>query len=644
MRSAGASVPLWSLPNPARTFAPSPTTSWTFDTGDEPAKISKIVSGMLYARTDSTVHALSAFGDEQWRYDAEPEQLTKPRELGVFPTYDTAYIQDGGTVSALSRTDGSERWRYEGGQFPTVELVTARDAIVQDDGIVALARTDGSERWRFNTSGGVWRSPYYDGNRLYVGTIHGRLYALSAETGTVDWKTEFPAPSNIYPIEGAADALFVWNSNDGVLHVFSTRDGAKRWEYETDDDDSFSFPGTIYGDTVYLVDGRFVRTLSATEGKERWRVDIGTNPNWRPHVVGDTVFISKSGSVTALSTRDGNRRWQFSVDSEKTPFVAGVGDDRVIVHSRKGATYSLSPTDGEVHWRFEHPTGLTWLPRMADGTVFLSTADGTVYALSDPDSTPVYDAVRTVTSPVGLLTGGLLGGAIFAGAYRRYRKHDRNCGGEPETGDVPTWNGYELHDRIDDETHLARTSDGETVLLRRFNDPPESFETDAQAWNELDFDGVQRVHDWGTDPEPWLALEHVDGRPLAESEDPRDRSEAVEIVSSVAETLHRARRRGVVHENPRPEYILLGDERVVVTGWWHAESERSTEDDVYDLGLLAVELLTGDRTVEATESIESASGDLGDVLRTATASNPSDRYDSALAFHGMLRWAAFHGE
>lgn len=140
--------------------------------------------------------------------------------------------------------------------------------------------------------------------------------------------------------------------------------------------------------------------------------------------------------------------------------------------------------------------------------------------------------------------------------------------------------------------------------------------------------GVVRVFESGLLPDhrPWFAMEHVTGSPVASVLSPGalDRVDAVALLRDLAEILDHAHHRGVVACGLRPDRVLLTSRRgrgfplcvvdwsdarahdakpapfvVPPSGYAYASPELVAGDpvddrtDVYSLGVLAYELLTG---------------------------------------------------
>lgn len=172
---------------------------------------------------------------------------------------------------------------------------------------------------------------------------------------------------------------------------------------------------------------------------------------------------------------------------------------------------------------------------------------------------------------------------------------------------------------------LRRELAGDDVLRRRF-------EREAQAAAGIRHPNVVAVHRVGRLPTgvPFIVMEYVEGRTLDEllhARGPLDVREAKRVLGSVASALAAAHRKGVVHRDVRPGNVLqetesgrivlmdfgiaalleTGDQAVsrltqtgqVVGDPQHMSPEQlkgeplTEQSDVYGLGVLAFELLTG---------------------------------------------------
>ncbi len=104
-------------------------------------------------------------------------------------------------------------------------------------------------------------------------------------------------------------------------------------------------------------------------------------------------------------------------------------------------------------------------------------------------------------------------------------------------------------------THMANNA----VLLRRF-------EQEFRAASKLDHPNIVRALEYGESGSgPFLVMELVDGESLGsklEREGTMSVTEAIRLISQVAQGLHRAHKEGMVHRDVKPDNILIGNDGV----------------------------------------------------------------------------------
>ena len=200
------------------------------------------------------------------------------------------------------------------------------------------------------------------------------------------------------------------------------------------------------------------------------------------------------------------------------------------------------------------------------------------------------------------------------------------------------------------DTRMDRPVAVKVLRPAHTNDPValERFRIEARLGAQLDHPGIAKVHDVNGDGRsgepPWMVQEYVAGEPLTEllrRDGALDPQLAVSIVAQVAEAAHAAHRVGVVHRDLTPRNLLVtADGSVKVTDFGIARSDSaapltmaghvigtpaylspeqvrgstaSPASDVYTLGVVLYECLTGRRPFEGSNPIEVARAHLEKV-------------------------------
>jgi serine/threonine-protein kinase len=220
------------------------------------------------------------------------------------------------------------------------------------------------------------------------------------------------------------------------------------------------------------------------------------------------------------------------------------------------------------------------------------------------------------------------------------------------------------------------------------NDPgfAARFKQEARSAGSLSHPNIVSVYDYGTDAETggqFIVMQLVDGEDLAailKTHGRLEADDAVRIAIGVASALEAAHRRGIVHRDVKPGNILIDQDvkvtdfgiaravseaSMTVTGttlgsvhYFSPEQARGDEvtgqSDVYALGIVLYEMLTGRRPFEgdsaAGVALKRLSEDpapptvhgpvapgLSAIVMRALERDPANRYPDAGAFAEALR-------
>jgi len=214
------------------------------------------------------------------------------------------------------------------------------------------------------------------------------------------------------------------------------------------------------------------------------------------------------------------------------------------------------------------------------------------------------------------------------------------------------------------------------------------FDSEARHAAALHHPHIAAVYDVGEMPtasglmRPYLVMEYVDGEPLSSLLDGRPLEPEVvrDLLGQAGDAIAAAHRAGIVHRDLKPANLLITKDREVkvtdfgiaraassssITGTGQvmgtpqylspeqARGEAATAaSDVYSLGIVAFECLVGHRPFQKETPVataiaqiydpvpplpESVPADLRQVVSTALAKDPHDRYPDAAAFTAALR-------
>jgi len=568
------------------------------------------VGSRFVAAEDNAVASVkTATGETAWT-NSLANDIVRTVELG--PARETAYATTRTRVVAYDAATGDERWEVaENGRMYAATSDTA--VLRNPDALVGYDAATGDERWRRATPENVLDAAP-DGHVLVQNG--GELTALDVATGETAWK--YTAPNRLVRVLGVSHDHVVAREegDDGTQHIVGIAAGEQAWQVRAAAD---TLADVTDDAVIFPVDN------DTSGGKRRIAV---VNPAsgtvaWRGRIPSDTVFFSTGndelriptdGGVVARALSDGTERWRYETQGRALYAV-----------QRNGVVYvGAYPQENDA-------------------------ADFELHAIDPPYGTlaRAEDWLQRYGVALGALAGlGLLGAASAgAGAYlkrRRVRGHVETI--EQAAG----WTTARV------ENGTVRTE------YRPKTDATAEFEHACESWAaRSDEDGVLELREWGTDPTPW-----VETAPYSETlADGIDRERGLRAVSTAADVLARGDH---PHGALRPHAVALTDDgpavrdldvgRFLETGWQTRddafappEDATTPTGDVYRLGALAYYVLTGRAPTPPvsfdTRDLDTPlSDDLADVVTTATAVDPADRFDSPARFAEYLGWAAFAQE
>lgn len=250
----------------------------------------------------------------------------------------------------------------------------------------------------FNPVG--WAPVAFDGDSVYVVTSKGHLSSLSldGDSATASWT--FPDKSrnedkklDLKAIYGApvidGDRIYLASFHGGV-YALRKEDGRPIWP--ASGENASRLDGDIPGGVAISGDNLYFGT---TEGHVYgWKKSDGTPaPGWEkpkvveggvwatPVAIGDTLFVATmKGDLHALSLADGTEKWKFSA-SGAIADLARISDDYLFVPSINRHLYVIRTSDGTVAGDFKAADWIWTAPAVSGTKVYFGDFGGKVYGL-----------------------------------------------------------------------------------------------------------------------------------------------------------------------------------------------------------------------------------------------------------------------
>lgn len=201
------------------------------------------------------------------------------------------------------------------------------------------------------------------------------------------------------------------------------------------------------------------------------------------------------------------------------------------------------------------------------------------------------------------------------------------------------------------------------ILGGRFSSPDEMqrFQVESEAAAKLDHSGIVPVFEAGQhDGQAFLAMKYIGNGSLAERIDEfRDERKAAKLISSMADAVHHAHQRGILHRDLKPANVLIdendqplitdlglakstaGDSNLTNTGavlgtpsYMPPEQASgksvTTSADIYSLGAMLYELLTGVPPHRGNSALETVLQVLNEPITAVREANAAVDRDLAL--------------
>lgn len=305
---------------------------------------------------------------------------------------------------------------------PPAELVDFRPSLKIDRAWSIGVGSDGESKR-------LGLAPSTDGTRVYAAGHGGRVVAVDAQTGELQWSVDTRLRLSAGPQVG--DGYVIVGSSDGDVLAFAAATGEERWQINVASE--LLAPPAVGNGVVVLrtVDGRLLG-FSVGDGGRLWSVEesvprLSLRGNSPPIIAGVNVLAGfDNGKVGAYDLATGALVWEVAIAAPRgrtelerlvdiSSALVVIGDDAYGV-GYQGRAVAIAVETGLVLWQREISSysglGADW------NNVYVSTAEGDVVALSRQGGRPLWDvetlARRDLTAPTAM------GETIVVGDFEGY--------------------------------------------------------------------------------------------------------------------------------------------------------------------------------------------------------------------------------
>ncbi|HEC66476.1 MAG TPA: hypothetical protein ENI23_14410 [bacterium] len=338
--------------------------------------------GNIYVTSrDQYIFALNSEGEIKWKF-----------QINLTPDHwGSALIGDDGTIY-INASPPDENF------YPVDETIYIRDNPPKG-GLYAL-NPDGTLKWHYTVDFRMFNSPTMDKEgTIYIAVLtdyyENKLIAFNPD-GTVKWEVLLPQPVESSPTAG----------DNGVIYL-----------------GSFDQAGKVAG--LFAVTEEGILWHHVVGGKE-----VLSTPAIAPD---GTIHIGSMTSKVFAINPDGTRKWEFDTGGSTVESSTAIGADGTLYFGvnpggpDKPIFFALNP-DGTVKWKFaiEMHTGIMATPAIgSDGTVYITTMDGNLYAFGEPEkesteestaSDPEQNIQQEVSEKPLPLLPFVVGGLVVVGA------------------------------------------------------------------------------------------------------------------------------------------------------------------------------------------------------------------------------------
>ncbi|HQQ64067.1 MAG TPA: outer membrane protein assembly factor BamB [Pseudomonadales bacterium] len=264
-------------------------------------------------------------GEVHWKHDLDVGLIG---EVGADQQLVVVSDEKGG-IYALNAANGEQRWKAQASSEVLAAAAVNEDVVVVqaiDSRVQAFDAATGKPRWSYAASQAVLTlrgnsSPVMREGVVYAAFDNGKIVALNAKTGLMQWEQRFIVPEGRSELERVIDVQadpivsatdIIVGCYQGVVARLEREKGQLQWEEKA----SIARNMAVGDGSVFIVEADdSVRGLRLGTGREAWKsAAFGGRHLSAAATIGDYVAVAdKEGYVHLLAQSDGSYVGRYDV-------------------------------------------------------------------------------------------------------------------------------------------------------------------------------------------------------------------------------------------------------------------------------------------------------------------------------------------
>ncbi|MBI3743646.1 MAG: PQQ-binding-like beta-propeller repeat protein [Chloroflexi bacterium] len=241
----------------------------------------------------------------------------------------------------------------------------------------------------------IYGTPVVTADKVFVGSLNQRLYAIDRSTGAQAWV--YVAKGDVFGGAVLYKDTLIFTDSEGWLYAVSTDKGLDVWAPISLSDTRFWSTPVVATDGTLLVAG-MDKTLYALDannkGVLKWKFSAGGAMAATPLVANGRVYIGDfTRKFYALDLANGTKQQEFKAD-DWIWNDAIVANGTIYVGSLGGVMYALDADTLQQRWRYpaqgstEILDSIRAAPVIVNNTLYFAEKGGQLYALNPASGTP----------------------------------------------------------------------------------------------------------------------------------------------------------------------------------------------------------------------------------------------------------------